>query len=181
MRHMALQYNRRLKRESTPEENKALMPYAMAAMVYAALLNRYYYDLHEAVKLSIKNPQKEIPEICRAHKKAEFAHGELFKAFNRANPRFGAYYNIEVDKAVTAIEEHVAMADGERAYSIVLALLDIVKENNDRCGRWRCPAIVDMYCDARRLRGLKLPFTNRSQIVKRIIVSAVDIDLKPQL
>lgn len=161
MKRMAWMADRKATRESTPEENERLKPYAISTMVYTAVLNSFLYNLYDAIVADVKNPQVELPMISRIHKDAGFAHNAIYKVFDGNYPGFGYYYNAELDKAVEAIERSVLISGGAKYYNIVLALLRITKDFNDKCGRWRCPAVCELYKAERRLKALKLPYEDR--------------------
>lgn len=177
MRRMAIQYNNRINRRSTEEENDRIMPYAFGAMIYTATLNRYLYDLYEVAMQDVKNPQKEKRMLCKIQQRAMFAHQAIYKAFEQAYKGFGQYYNAEHDRAVEIIESHVLIEGASRVYSIVLALFELVEEMNSKCGRWRCPAIVALEPTKRWLKDLKLPYEDKSSIVRLIIEKAYKVKL----
>ena len=177
MRRMAIQHNNRINRRSTEEENDRIMPYAFGAMIYTATLNRYLYDLYEVAMQDVKNPQKEKRMMCKIQQRAMFAHQAIYKAFEQAYKGFGQYYNAEHDRAVEIIESHVLIEGASRVYSIVLALFELVEEMNSKCGRWRCPAIVALEPTKRWLKDLKLPYEDKSSIVRVIIEKAYKVKL----
>lgn len=177
MKRMAWMANKKATRKSTEEENRRLKPYAISTMVYVATLNSFLYDLYDAVEADLPNPQVELPMIARIRSDATYAHNALFKLFDKSIDRFGYYYNAEMERAVEAINKNVLIPGGSKLYNIVLALLRITKDYNEKCGRWKCPAICDLYKAERRLKTLKLPYEDKSQVVEMIIRNAVKINI----
>lgn len=177
MKRMAWMADRKATRQSTPEENERLKPFAISTMVYVATLNSFLYDLYDAVAADLPNPQIELPMIARIRRDASFAHNALFKLFDKNINGFGYYYNAEMERAVDAINRNVLIPGRAKLYNIVLALLRITKDYNEKCGRWKCPAICDLYKAERRLKALKLPYEDKSKIVELIIRNAVKINI----
>lgn len=178
MRRMAIHHNRQIHRLSTPEENERIMPNAFRAMIYTATLNSFLYDLTDQLLQDNPNPRKEKRILQRIQKNASAAHEAIYKAFEQAYKGFGQYYNSEYDRAVEAINNHVTITnEGSRLYSIVLALCRLSEEMNDKCGRWHCPAIETLKPSERWLQDLRLPYEDKSDIVKTIIEMSYKIKL----
>lgn len=64
------------------------------------------------------------------------------------------------------------MKGGEKYYNIVLALLRLVRKNNNACGRFRSPALLDLEPNERRFAELKLPYKDRGEVMEIIIDGA---------
>lgn len=162
----------RAPRQATQEEADKITPNVINAIVYCAALNGLLYDFEAAVKAD-KTHNDSVKKVLRMlHHKAEYAHGEIYRVFNNEINGFGKLYNERYDLTMQAIENHVGMEGGERYYNIVLALLRLVQKNNDACGRFRSPALVDLYPYIRRLTECKLPYNDKGEVIERIIDSA---------
>lgn len=149
-----------------------ITPNVINAIVYSAALNGLLYDFEDAVKAD-KTRNDSVKKVLRMlHHKAEYAHGEIYRVFNNEINGFGKLYNERYDLTMQAIEEHVGMEGGERYYNIVLALLRLIEKNNNACGRFRSPALVDLYPYIRRLTECRLPYEDKGEVIERIIDSA---------
>ena len=85
---------------------------------------------------------------------------------------FGKLYNERYDLTMSAIERNVGMSGGLKYYNIILALLRLIEKNNNACGRFRSPALVDLYPYIRRLTECRLPYEDKGEVIERIIDSA---------
>lgn len=159
-------------RRATDEEADRITPFVINAIVYCAALNGLLYDFEDAVKAD-KTYNDSVKKVLRMlHHKAEYAHGEIYRVFNDAIDGFGKLYNERYDLTMSAIEQHVGMQGGEKYYNIVLALLRLIEKNNNACGRFRSPALVDLYPYIRRLTECRLPYEDKGEVIERIIDSA---------
>lgn len=159
-------------RGCTDEEAQRLTPHVVNAVVYTAALNGALYDLEEQMKAehTMNDSAKKVLRLL--HHKASYAHGEIYRVFSNAIEGFGELYNKRYDLTTRAIEEHVLLRGGEKYYNIVLALLRLVRKNNNACGRFRSPALLDLEPNERRLAELKLPYKDRGEVMEIIIDGA---------
>lgn len=162
----------RPRREATQEEADRITPFVINAIVYSAVLNGILYDFEEAVKAEKTNNDCVRKVLRMLHHKAQYAHGEIYRVFNDAIDGFGVLYNKRYDATTQAIEQSVGMQGGERYYNIVLALLRLIEKNNDACGRFRSPALLDLYPYTRRLKEAGLPYEDKGHAIEVIIDSA---------
>lgn len=159
-------------RQATQEEADKITPNVISAIVYCAALNGLIYDFKDAL-VADRTHNDSVKKVLRMlHHKAQYAHGEIYRVFNNAINGFGKLYNERYDLTMSAIEKHVGMEGGERYYNIVLAMLRLIEKNNNACGRFRSPALVDLYPYIRRLTECKLPYNDKGEVIERIIDSA---------
>ena len=159
-------------RGATDEEATRLTPYVVNAVVYTAVLNGVLYDFEDAVK-DERTMDDRLKKVLRMfHTKANYAHGEIYRVFNDAIKGFGRLYNKRYDAVQRAVMERVGMQGGQKYYNIVLALLRLVRKNNNACGRFRSPALLDLEPYERRLQELNLPYEDKGEIIERIIDGA---------
>lgn len=177
MRRMVLMADRHATRLSTEEENRQMKPYAISTMVYAAVLNGFVFELFDAVKAELPNPERYLRIIARIRNNSNYAHEKIYKVFDKNIPHFGTFYNIEHDRVEAIINKNVYLKGGERLYNIVLALLRITKHYNEKCNRWKSPAICDLYRAERWLTSLNLPYDDKSEAIEAIIRSSVIIQI----
>lgn len=109
--------------------------------------------------------------VCSTTKR-NMRMGRYTASFNDAITGFGVLYNKRYDATTQAIEQSVGMRGGERYYNIVLALLRLIEKNNDACGRFRSPALLDLYPYTRRLKEAGLPYEDKGHAIEVIIDSA---------
>ena len=176
LHRMAVQGIKRANRLSTDAESDAMMPFALGAMVYAAVANDYLYDLEANVERDVPNYRPKVHIIKRVHKLVADAHEAIYQAFEEAYAGYGQYYNLQLDRVKAEIESHVLIEGKDREYNIVLALLGLLRKYNDLCKRWRCPAILNTYNGERWIRDLKLPYEDKVDITKTIIDKAVKFE-----
>lgn len=176
LRRMVLASEHQHKRVSTEEENKRMRPLAISTMVYTAVLNGFVFDLFEAIKAE-PNAQKYLRIIGRIRNNSNYAHEKIYKVFNANIPDFGIYYNAEYDRVTSVINDNVYLEGVERYYNIVLALIRITKHFNEACGRWKSPAVCDLYRAERWLTSLGIPCADKSEVVEAIIKSVVTIQM----
>jgi hypothetical protein len=159
-------------RQATQEEADKITPNVISAIVYCAALNGLIYDFKDAL-VADRTHNDCVKKVLRMfHHKAQYAHGEIYRVFNNAINGFGKLYNERYDLTMQAIEEHVGMSGGLKYYNIILALLRLIEKNNNACGRFRSPALIDLYPYIRRLTECKLPYEDKGEVIERIIDSA---------
>lgn len=162
----------RPRRSISDEESQRLVPYVVNAVVYTAVLNGILYDLEDAVKAERKNNDTMRKTLYMLHRTATYAHGEIYRVFNEAIDGFGELYNKRYDVTSRAIEQNVLLEGGLKYYNIALALLRLIRKNNQACGRFRSPALVKLETYIRRLTEKGIPYEDKGRAIEVIIESA---------
>lgn len=163
---------KRCSRGATQEEADRITPYVINAIVYAAVLNGMLYDLEDAMKTE-RTMNDSVKKVLRMlHHSAEYAHGEIYRVFDREIDGFGKLYNQRYDLTMTAIDEHILLEGGAKYYNIALALLRLIQKNNDACGRFRSPALVALYPSIRRLTEAVKCYEDKGHAIEMIINQA---------
>lgn len=158
-------------RGASDEEARRLVPFVVNAVVYAAVLNGVLYDFTDAVKAERTMDDRLKKALRMLHRKANYAHGEIYRVFNSAIEGFGELYNKQYDATSQVIDDRVLLRGGEKYYNIVCALLRLIRKNNHACGRFRSPALLDLEVFERRLAELEpsLPYRYRGNAIELII------------
>lgn len=156
-------------RGASDAEAQRMLPYAVNAIVYTAVLNGALYDLKDALIAERTMDDRAKKVIKMLHHKVHYAHSEIFAVFSRAVAGFGKLYNDRYANVAQAIEDHVSLNGADRYYNIVCALLRLIRKNNRACGRFCAPAILDIEPNERRFIALRLPYEDRGDVFDRII------------
>ena len=163
---------KRCSRGATQEEADRITPFVINAIVYAAVLNGMLYSLEDAMRAERTMNDSAKKVLRMLHHSAQYAHGEIYKVFNREIDGFGRLYNHRYDLTMTAIDEHILLEGGAKYYNIALALLRLIQKNNDACGRFRSPALVALYPSIRRLKEAVKCYEDKGNAIVVIIDQA---------
>lgn len=158
---------------ATAEENERFLPFGVQVIIYVACAHSAMYDLQgELQELGIlRHGVKRF--ITKAIEQIGYVHNALYKGIGAYNERFGRWYNEQFDRVDGEIQRHIALEGIERAYNIAVALMRLAIDANSRCGRFSCPAIVNVQQALRYLERCELPVHDYQ--IERIIQHAAPI------
>lgn len=160
------------KREATEEENQQYLPYAVQVLMYTAACHSALWDMVgelEDAKL-FKHYTKRYVQM--AINKVGYVHNALYKVMGSHSDYFGEWYNYHLERADNSIAECVLLSAPERAYNVVRAFMRMAIYANNKCGRFKCPAVANIEEASRFLDNCKLPIEDHR--IDNILARAID-------
>ena len=136
IRQMAWSAIRSYDRPMSPQEREVYGARGKKLVVYIACLNDALIDLEmelEEVGLFRHDVKRRVK---RAQDIAMQAHTTLYKALDRLEGNAGQWYNNRYEKSAKAIRESIFLDAPHKSYSIIMALLRLIKKLNDSLGRF---------------------------------------------
>lgn len=159
-------------RGATAEENERYLPYAVQVIVYVACLHSALYDLQQDLfnEGLLRHQTKRY--IKEAIKLAGRVHQVLHKGIGAYSENFGKWYNEQFERAEGKIGQHILLSGMERSYNVVCALSRMAISSNEKCGRFRCPAITCIENAKRYIERCKLGINDYG--IDRILERGID-------
>ena len=136
IRQMAWSAIRSYDRPMSQAEREVYGARGKKLVVYIACLNDALIDLEmelEEVGLFRHDVKRRVK---RAQDIAMQAHTTLYKALDRLEGNAGQWYNNRYEKSAKSIRESIFLDAPHKSYSIIMALLRLIKKLNDSLGRF---------------------------------------------
>ncbi len=161
-------------RGATEEENIRYLPYGVQVIVYAACAHSALYDLEAELSDAGLYRHATKRYLQQARKHVGHLHELLYKGIGAHSEKFGRWYNEQFSEADGAINEHISLEAPERAYNITRALLRMAIRANEKCGRFRCPAISLVVLAEKYLDRCNLPIKDYQ--IDPILARCIDLE-----
>uniref|UniRef100_UPI0040568DEF hypothetical protein n=1 Tax=Alistipes sp. TaxID=1872444 RepID=UPI0040568DEF len=99
-------------------------------------------------------------------------HELLYKGISSYSENFGKWYNEQFERAEGKIGQHTLLSGVERSYNVVCALGRMAISANEKCERFRCPAITSIEDAKRYIERCKLGINDYG--IDRILELGID-------
>lgn len=162
-------------REASKKEKEMLLPNAVKVIIYTACLHSALYNLCEEMDTIGEYRHQKKKYLNNCIDKIGYVHHALYKNIGTNSPYFGDWYNKQLEVAEESIDEHLLIEPPLRAYNIVKALFRMLKKSNDACGRFCCPALVELMPEAIKLLE-RCEFPIEDKHIDFILENCIDVE-----
>ena len=139
-------------------------------MVSTACLNSFLIDLEDELRGANMYRHQVKHNFNRVTAIVEKITNAFYRgAKNVKGGEFVRDYNIDVDNATMAINERVLLKGPERAYNIVLSLIRIILDTNNKIGRFKRDFVEELRTAFSLLSCCKIKEYNLDFIVRNAI------------